>query len=142
MLVSSALLLLLQPTQQVLYPQYGANLKKSIQGENEEDTRLIRAVAAAAATHAPIHNIELTVGYPAAINTYRIRKDCILLDMTELELDKSHTNDLFSIKDVYQAKYVVYWVRPVAGVLPKILGIAWNHKAIPTLFFAIGYAGR
>jgi len=78
-------------------------------------------------------NIEEIVGLRAKINTKR-PKDKLFYLRANIILDTVRSNQIKRLDEVCD---VVYWERPVQSLNPRLIGIGWNKKKQPKVFFGI-----
>jgi hypothetical protein len=95
------------------------------------DRKLIAAVKAAAVNGLQPAKVETAVGVKATLNTLR-KPDRDSFSRADIVPDPDNKPRLPARDSL---RWVVYWVRPIEGRNPKLVGIFWPKEGKPQVFF-------
>jgi cobalt/nickel transport protein len=96
-----------------------------------KDDKLVAAIKAAIANEVEPGKIEAAVGTKATLNTIR-KDDATAFALADIAADAASGPALPDRKTI---RYVAYWVRPVEGRNPRIVGIVWPNTGKLQLFY-------
>jgi hypothetical protein len=96
-----------------------------------KDEKLVRAIKKAIENEVEPGKVDANVGSKATLNTLR-KEDAGLFEIVDIAADPGSGPALPDRKTI---KYVAYWVRPVDGKNPKIVGIVWPKQGKSQIFY-------
>jgi hypothetical protein len=103
-------------------------------GQMSEDVVLERIVRQVVRQRIGISRAEEFVGKKATLNTSRNSDERDALHFFDIvgDIEKNEV-----IPDLENSSSVIFWVRPVDSDYPKIIGIVWDKKKPPQVFWGV-----
>lgn len=95
------------------------------------DKKLVAAVKAAADKVIDADKVEAVVGVKATLNTFR-KEDRGRFSRVDIVADPDSKP---ALPDRDGLRWAAYWIRPVEGRNPKLVGIYWPKEGKPQVFF-------